>query len=102
MEKGEVVEMRQKPLDVLLWRFDVGAVGRDIELGHIYRLVVGVAKKVKRKVEKTWEVVAFFDVLNVVVLNFEGLMLSVKIQLHADRVLTACSRWSKTSSQLSR
>jgi hypothetical protein len=52
-------------------------VGCDIESRYVNGLVVRVAEEVECEVEEAGEVVAFFDVIDVVVLDFEGLKVSV-------------------------
>jgi hypothetical protein len=63
--------MCQEPLTVAAWGFEVGCICGDIELGDIDWLVVGMAQEFEGKVEKSWKVVALFNVIYVVVLNFE-------------------------------
>ena len=57
----------------LLRRLDVRLVGSDIKFGYVNRLVMRVSKEVECEVEQPREVLAFLDVLHIVVLNFEGL-----------------------------
>ncbi len=102
MKKCEVVEMREKPLDILLWHLNVGAVGGNIEFGYVHGLIVGMAQEVEREVEKTGKVVALLDVFDVVIPNFKRLVLSAGIDIDYNAELTACSRWSNTSNQLSK
>lgn len=78
MQEREVVEMREQPLNVLSWHLSIRGVGCDIEFGHVDRFVVRVAEEVKCKVEKAGKMIAFFDVVNVVILDFEGLTLLVE------------------------
>lgn len=61
----------------LLWRLDFGFILRDVEFGDIYRLVVRMSKEVESKVEQAWQVFTLLDVLDVVILDFEGLPLLV-------------------------
>lgn len=76
--------MYEQPLNVLVFllfsslKFG-GKSGRDIEVGDVERLVVSVAEEVEGEVEKAGEILAFFDVFDVVILDFEGLSLLVLI-----------------------
>lgn len=77
VQEGEVVEMCEEPLRVLLGGLSVRGVCRYVEFGDVNWLVVRVAEEIECKVQKPREVITFLYVLDVVVLDLEGCMLNM-------------------------
>jgi hypothetical protein len=71
MAKAEKVNVRKKPLAVAAWRFEIRSISGDIELGDIHGFVIGVTQILEGKIEKTWNIFAFFDVVYIVVFDLE-------------------------------
>jgi hypothetical protein len=74
--------MGQHPLSILSRRLKIGSISCDVEFGDIDGLAVCMSQEVKHEVEKSREIVAFLDVLDVVVLDLERLrgLLALMIQ----------------------
>lgn len=70
MLEAKVVKVRQEPLCVLLRRFYVWSVCRDIYFGYVHWLTMTMTEEVKREFQQLGKVLSFFDVLNVIRLHF--------------------------------
>ena len=62
-------------MQITLRWFKIRFIRRDVKLGDIDWLVVGMAKEVEHEVEKAREVLTLSDMLNIIILDLEGSML---------------------------